>query len=96
MLSRISGCREGREQDDGENCLMRSFLIVLVTNYHQGDQIKEDETCGTSSTHEIHNKFGSESIKGRDCLGDLSVDGMIILKCTLEILCDTANWIFLP
>jgi hypothetical protein len=39
--------------------------------------------------------IGKHQGKGRDCLGELRVDGMIILKFTVEIRCDTVNWILL-
>jgi hypothetical protein len=37
---------------------------------------------------EMYTKFQSRNLKGRDCFGDLSIDGRIIFRWVLlEILC---------
>jgi len=35
----------------GENYIMRSFMIVLLTEYNWHDQVQEHEMCTASSIH---------------------------------------------
>jgi len=39
------------QQEDRENYIMRSLLIVPLTRYYYGDKINEDEMSGTFSMH---------------------------------------------
>jgi hypothetical protein len=36
--------------------------------------------CGTHGRDEVHTKFWSENLKGRDHLEDLGIDGKMILE----------------
>jgi len=55
---------------------------VLFSEYYDSDQVKEDEigACSTHETGEMHTKFQSRNLKEIDHLGQLGMDGRIILK----------------
>ena len=40
----------GKEQETGENCIIRSLIICTSTRY-SGDQIEENEICGKCGTY---------------------------------------------
>jgi hypothetical protein len=49
--------REGKGREAGEDCIMRSFVIVQFTKYYKGDRIKEDEMGGACSTDGRDEKY---------------------------------------
>jgi hypothetical protein len=55
---------------------------VDITKYYQGDQIKENERDGSCSTHGGNEKRVQNFSRkiSRNRLGELGVDGKIILK----------------
>jgi hypothetical protein len=59
---------------------------MLYIKYYWDDQMKEGEMSGACSMHgrnEKHNNW-LDNLKGRDHLGDLYVDGRIMLDCNLK------------
>jgi len=49
-------------QKEGENYIMKSFIICIPTRYFYSHHIKEDEMAGTCSTH------GEDKCVQRFCL----------------------------
>jgi len=43
--------RGRKRREAGNDCIMRSFVIVRFTKYYYGDQIEEDETGRACSTY---------------------------------------------
>jgi hypothetical protein len=66
---RIFRPRKEEATDDGENYIIRSFVILTLHQILLGEQIKEDEVRKARSMHrvrcEMHTKFLSETLKGR-------------------------------
>jgi hypothetical protein len=65
-------------QGTGGNYITRSF-----TKYYYGDQVKDDEmdsACSTDGRDEMHRKFWTEDLKGRDHSEYLDVDGRITFE----------------
>jgi hypothetical protein len=42
--------RKEKEEDGGEHCITRSFIICVLHKNYWGDQIKEDEMGGAFGT----------------------------------------------
>jgi hypothetical protein len=58
-------------------------LSVLLTQYCSGDKIEKNEmvgTCGVWGRGEVYTGFWWGNLRERDHLGDLDVDGRIILR----------------
>jgi hypothetical protein len=51
VLRRIFGPTREEVTECWGNCTVRSFKIVLFTEYYQSDRIKEDEMDGACSRH---------------------------------------------
>jgi hypothetical protein len=69
-----------------EKIVMRSSIICTLHQILLGYQIKDDEMGRAYSMHEGNDicvQIWLESLKGRDHLEDLGIDGQIILKCIL-------------
>ena len=71
-----------RGYEDGENYIIRSFMICTPHQIFLGGQIKEDRmggACGVWWRNEMYRGFWWVNLKKRDNLQDLGVDGSIIL-----------------
>jgi hypothetical protein len=65
-LRKIFGYGEMKQQDAGENFMMRGFIILLYSSYSQDDQIKEDEMCVTHGRRDTCiQKFGCSYLRER-------------------------------
>jgi hypothetical protein len=68
--------RERKWKEDGQNCIMWSFITCTLYKYYYGDWIKEGYVaCMRAMTIAT---FWSEILKGREHLADLCLDGVII------------------
>jgi hypothetical protein len=73
-----------------KNIFMRSFIVYILTKYYLDNQIKGNDMGWACSAHgkiEMHTKFWLGSLKGRDHLEDLAVEGRMILIWILEKWC---------
>jgi hypothetical protein len=58
-----------------------NIIIVILTKYYSGDQIRKNEMDGACSTYrggEVLSVFWWGNLRERDQLEDLGVDGRII------------------
>jgi len=71
------------EQEVGENCVIRTFMVCTSRQISLGDRMKIDDMGMICDIYWREEKcvqnFGGER-KERGCLGDLGVEGGIILK----------------
>jgi hypothetical protein len=63
-----------------ENCIMRSFLIMILHQYYYHNQKKDEmgETCS------MHGRVRNINLNGRHHLKALSTDGRITFKWNLK------------
>jgi hypothetical protein len=74
---------------------MRSFIIVLLTKCHSGNQIEKNEMGGACSMYggeEMHTGFWWGDLREGDHL-DSGVDGRVILKCIFKKCEGGMDWI---
>jgi len=67
----------------GENCVMRSLMSLLFSQYYSRDKIENNEMDGYCSTYVDNRSLYRVLVgkpEGRDHLRDQGVDGKIILK----------------
>jgi hypothetical protein len=69
VLRKVFGAWRVQVRGNGENCLMRSFMFLLVNRCHSGDEIKENEMgreCGTCAG-EKKNAYSGQQRKETIC-----------------------------
>jgi hypothetical protein len=58
VFRRIFGPKRDEVMEEGENCKVRSSLVVLVTKYDYDDQIKQDKTDEAWRDVKCYKNFG--------------------------------------
>jgi len=99
---RIDWRREGgtkcKWQEEGENCMTRGLIRVIVTlswKYNGGDEIEEDEIggfCGMHGREDSAHKVWYVNLREWDHLDDLHVDGSTIGKIIKSDINRSSGW----